>query len=161
MASVIQDNAQNPRVACVSSSKVPPCATFIPLNFKFKGYISTFATAGEAIPTGAVLRPSTTVDKQVVQTIVVNDRAVVGVAAKSATSGESVCMAIGGEFQVLVNGAVTRGDLLASSAVVGEAVSVGVIPASNFGVFAVATNSNANTAVKLVCARFTKAEVGD
>ena len=156
MSSVIQDNPQNPRVGCVSSSKFPPCSPVIN-NLRFDGYSCTFATAGEAIPAGAVLRPSTTVDRQVVQTTGPADEAVLGVAVESATAGSRVCMAVGGEFQVLVTGAVTRADFLASSATVGVAVSTGTDGSE--GDFAIATNSDASGAVKLVFARFKKAEV--
>ena len=117
----------------------------------------TFATAGEAIPFGSVLRPSTTVDRQVVQTTSEFDPAVVGVATEDVSSGDSVCMAVGGEFQVLVTGAVARGELLASSTVTGVAESVGASPVE-VGAFSVAMNSDTTTTVKLVYARFIKSD---
>ncbi len=157
MASVIRDNSQNPRIGCISSSKAPPCSSFIAVDLKFKGHVCTFATAGEAIPVGAVLRPSTVADKQVVQTLVADDITILGVAVEAAPSGNSVCMAIGGEFQVLVTGAITRGDLLSSSDTQGVAILTPGAP-DQPGAFAIAMNSDANAAVKLVCARFVKAE---
>jgi len=156
MASFVQDNKQNPRVGCVSS-KLIPCASWIPEDFKFKGSVGTFAAAGEAIPLGAVLRQSAAADKQVVQTTAADDITVIGVALNSAASGDSVCIAVGGEFKVLVAGAITRGDLLSSSDTQGVATLTPGSP-DQPGAFAVAANSDANAAVKLVCARFVKSE---
>lgn len=117
----------------------------------------SFATAGEDIPLGAVLRPSTSADRQVVQTTSDDDITVIGVASEAASSGDSVCMAAGGEFRVLVTGAVTRGDALASAAAsTGAARSVGT--PSDSGAFAIAMNSDADAGVKLVYARYVKAE---
>lgn len=151
-----RDNPSNPRVGVVTSSKFPP-SSLVQKNATFDGYICTFAAAGEAIPFGSVLRPSTAADRQVVQTTALNDLKVVGVAVNAASSGERVCMATGGEFQLLVTGAVTRGDLIAASNTTGVAV---VTPDDDApGQFAVAMNSDANTGTKLVWVRFIKAEV--
>ena len=154
MSSLLRDNAQNPRVGCVSSSKVPPCDSYVANDLKFKGSLGTFATAGETVIVGNVLSASTVVDKQVVLSPGATDLLVVGVALNGASAGDAVCMAVGGEFKVLVTGVgVTRGDILGTSATPGIAeVAPGV------GAFAVVMNSDAGVIVRLVCAKYLKAE---
>jgi hypothetical protein len=156
MSNPILDRPSNPRVDCVSSSKVPPCSD-ISENLKTNGYICNMATAGEALPKGAVLRPSTTVNRQVVQTTGGADIAVVGVSSETVSAGDQVCMIVGGEFQVLATGAVTRGNFLASSGTTGVAADTGA--GGSTGDFAVATSTDAAAGTKLVWARFKKAEV--
>lgn len=156
MASLNPDNPQNPGVTCVSSSNLPKCPD-IEKNVVFDGYICNRATAGENIPKGAVLRPSTTVDRTVVQTTGAADIQVLGVAAEAALAGQQVCMIIGGEFQVLVTGAVTRGNLLGSSATTGVAEDTGID--GDIGDFAITMVTDAAVVTRLIWARYKKAEV--
>jgi hypothetical protein len=149
-------NPFNPRVGCVSSSKLPKCP-MVERNFQFDGYICTNATAGEDIPKGAVLRQSSTVDREMVQTTTVNDIFVLGVAVENAVSGRQVCMAVGGEFQVLVEGPVNRGDFLSTSFTTGVANSTGT--GGDTGDFAISLVTDSSTAVRLIPARFKKSEV--
>jgi len=127
-------------------------------NVQFDGYICTNATAGEDIPKGAVLRQSLTVDREMVQTTGASDDLfVLGVAVEDAVSGGQVCMAVGGEFRVLVEGAVNRGDFLStSSTTTGVAASTGT--GGQDGDFAISLVTDSSTAVRLIPARFKKAE---
>ena len=149
------DNLSNSSVACVSSSKLPPCNKVLK-NLNLDGYICSVVTSGAAVSRGSVLVPSTSVDRQVILSPGAAALDVVGVAVDSAASGSEICMAVGGEFQVLVTGAVTRGDFLASDAIAGVAESTGT--GGSVGDFAIATNSNATVGIKLVWARFKKVE---
>jgi len=127
-------------------------------NVQFDGYICTNATAGEDIPKGACLRQSLTVDREMVQTTTAGDDiSVLGVAVERAVSGSQVCIAVGGEFQVLVEGAVNRGDFLSTSLTAGVATSTGT--GGQQGDFAVCLVTDSSTAVRLVPARFKKAEI--
>ena len=131
---------------------------FVANQLEFGNQLCTAAVAGEEIPKGSVLRPSTTVDRQVLQTSSSGDKAVVGVACKyAAGQGSIVKLSVGGEFQVLVTGTVTRSDFLASSNTPGVAESTGTSGAE--GDFAIAMESSADAGVKLVWARFKKCEV--
>lgn len=156
MASLNPDNPQNPRVGCVTSSKLPKCPK-VEKNVQFDGYICTTATAGEDIPKGATLRQSATVDRELVQTTSSDDLAVIGVAVEAASAGKKVCVAVGGEFQVLVEGPVTRGDFLSTSLTTGVAISTGT--GGNRGDFAISLVSDAAVATRLISARLKKAEV--
>ena len=127
-------------------------------TISFGSVLCSEAIAGEQIPKGAILRPSTTVDRQVVQTDSSTDKAVVGVACESAPSaGSVVSMSVGGEFQVLVTGTIARGDFISSSATTGVGESTGT--SGQEGDFAIATESSTDAGVKLIWARFKKCEV--
>ena len=152
----MSDNPTSRGVDCVTSTKFPPCP-LIPKNTTFDGYICTRATAGEDIPKGATLRSSTTTDRLIEQTTAADDIAVLGVAADAALSGRQVCVVVGGEFQILVTGAVTRGDFLSSSATAGVATSTGT--GGQPGDFAIAMVTDAGVGTRLIWARFKKAEV--
>ena len=156
MASLNPENPSNSSIACVSSGKLPPCHK-VSKNLILDGHVCEIVTSGVDVGRGAVLVPSTSADRQVILSpgAVVID--VVGVSAQTGSSGNEVCMAVGGEFQVQVAGAVTRGDFLASSATPGVAESTGT--GGNVGDFAIAMNSDSNVGTKLVWARFKKAEV--
>lgn len=146
----------NSAVRIVSSSKLPPASKSAE-NLRVDGYVCTMVTAGEDVSTGELLRPSTTVNRTAIRTTSSSDLHVIGVAVESALSGEQVCMAIGGEFQILVTGSVDRGDFLAASSTTGVAESTGT--SGDTGDFAIAMATDANTGTKLVHARFLKAEV--
>ena len=107
---------------------------------------------------GGVLRTSTLTDRSVRLTTASADPFVVGV-ADSDSIGDTVCMVIGGEFQVMVTGPVARGDFLASSATMGMAESTGTGGAP--GDFAIASQDFGGILplTGLIWARFKKAEI--
>jgi len=148
-------SSSNFKIECVSSSKLPPCDN-ITKNPISEGHICNVVTVEAAVAKGTVLKAGT-VSRQVIPTPGAADLAVLGVASETASAGSQTCMAVGGEFQVLVTGAVTMGDFLASSATAGIAESTGV--AGFPGDFAVAMNTDAAVGTKLVWARYKKAEV--
>ena len=141
-------------IACVSSSKLPPC-DLVNKNLMLTGHICSIVTVDVNVSRGTVLRPSATA-RQLTSTTGAADVRVLGVSVESALAGSKVCMAIDGEFQVLVTGAaVAVGDFLSSSATVGVAeASVGAV-----GDFAIATSASTGVGVETVWARFKKAEV--
>lgn len=108
----------------------------------------------EDVETGDVLMMSST-DRQVKKTDSSDTEGVVGVACGNGASGSTIRMAVGGEFQIKVIGAVSVGDFLAASSTDGVAYDAG----TNVGAFAIATSTDSDTGVKLVWARFKKAEV--
>lgn len=126
-------------------------------DITFNGCLISEATAGEALEEGDVLKVSTTVDRQVIKADSVGNEFVVGVACSDANSGATVKMAVGGEFQIKVTGAVTRGNFLKVSST--DGVAIDNTAAGNPGDFAIAMNSDADTGIKLVWARFVKAEL--
>ncbi len=152
------DNPSNFGVHCVPSSKYPRCSDEVEKDVHFDGYICNYAVAGEVIPKGAVLRPSTTTDRQIVQTTLSQDITVLGVAADAVSAaGKNVCMITGGEFQILVTGPVTLGDFLSSSGTTGVSVSTGTVGAP--GDFAIAMMTDLQVTTRLIWARYKKAEV--
>lgn len=156
MASLNPENPSNPSVRVVSSSKLPLGNNKL-TNVILDGYICNLVITGVAVSKGSVLVPSTSVDRQVILSPGSAVEDVIGVSAQAGLVGSEICMIIGGEFQVQVTGAVTRGDFLSTSATLGVAESTGTDGSE--GDFAIATNSDAVTGTKLVWARFKKAEV--
>lgn len=142
----------------MSNFKIP---SSIPQNLSIESLqskaICTTSIAGENIPKGAVLKQSSTVDMRLVQTTSADDNKILGVAAEKSYSGRPMCVVNGGEFQVLVTGAVTRGDFLSSSSTTGTAYSTGT--SGQVGDFAISLVSDATTTPRLICARYKKSEV--
>ena len=106
-------------------SSVPQTQSIVSLQSKA---ICTTSIAGENLPKGAVLKQSSTTDMRLVQTTSADDNKILGVAAEKSYSGRPLCVVTGGEFQVLVTGAVTKGDFLSSSSTTGTAYSTGTVP---------------------------------
>lgn len=122
----------------------------------FKKTLANEVIADEIIASGEVLRPSTTTDSRIVRTTQAGDERVVGVAVTAAGAvGDSFQMAIGGEFDVIIDNTVTRGDFLEAALTVGRAQSSGV--SGDPGDFAIAMQSG--TVGQTIKARFTKAEL--
>ena len=125
---------------------------------RFDGHLCTFVTASEDVSLGSVLRVSSTTDRQVELTTSNGEISVIGVAAEAASAGSRFCMVVGGEFQVLVFSTITRGDFIKTAGTFdGTAIANGT--GGDTGDFAIATNTDTNPDVKLVWARFKKAEV--
>lgn len=128
-----------------------------PLNtssLRYSGVMKTFVTVTPAVTLGDVLMADSSNDRQVEKTASTNEVIIVGVATEDGAAGSRIKIAVSGVFQVKVIGAVTRGDLLTSSGTDGVAEAVGDSP----GNFAIAMNSDADTGIKLVWARYTRAE---
>lgn len=120
------------------------------------GTISTVATADGIIAIGEVLTFSPTTDSRLIRTTTASNEAVLGVAVTAASAaGSTFQMAAGGEFGIIINNTVTRGDFLESSSVAGRAQSSGTVGGS--GDFAVAMQSG--TIGQTIKARFKKGEV--
>ena len=110
---------------------------------------------GENVTEGDVLVPSASVDRTAILSTGNEDIKVLGVACNDALSGETVDMAIGGEFQVKVTGNVARGDFLETSSTNG----VAIVDTNDYASFAIAMETNAEPGIRLVKARFIKSEI--
>jgi hypothetical protein len=151
------NNTVNFSISTVDSSKLP-APSFVK-NLVVEGYLCSNVKAGEAVLVGSVLRQSPVANKTVLLADGAADIRVIGVATKATPLGEQGCMAVGGEFLVLVNKTVVAGDFLAVSAVAGVAESTG--NAGTVGDFAIATTAGVYVGPQniLVSARFKKSEL--
>lgn len=121
----------------------------------FKQTLVNEIIADETIAPGEILRPSTATDSRAVRTTQSGDKRIIGVAVTAATLGNPFQMAVGGEFDVIINNTVTRGDFLEASSVSGRAVST--LTGGGPGDFAIAMQGG--TSGQTIKARFKKSEV--
>ena len=126
-------------------------------NIEISACIANLTITSSDVGMGDVLIVNPNVDRQVIKSDELLQESVGGIACKDATSGTSVPMAVGGEFQVKVNGVVTRGDFLATSSDAGISFSTGTL--GDEGDFAIALESSSDVGIKLIYGRFNKTEV--
>ena len=110
---------------------------------------------GAAMVEGNVVAQSAAADDTVILTTAVGQINVVGVVEVGADDGEPVALASASyPFNVLVTGAVVRGNFIEASGIAG----IGIVGTA-VGVFAIAIESNADVGVKLVRCRPIRSEL--
>ena len=133
-------------------------STINTVNLNFSGNLLSTAVAGADIVRGNVLSQDLNNDRWVVPSFTVSPSdslRILGVAANDANQGDICQMIVGGEFDVLVSGAVNRAAFLGiSPSDNGVAIEV-FDTVGNFGICMV-TDSDVDT--RLVSARFKVAE---
>lgn len=110
--------------------------------------------SGATMVEGQIVAQSPATDDAVVLSSAASQVDIIGVVSVGADDGELITLSSSCVFNVLVIGAVTRGDLIESSATAGIGQVTGAFP----GVFAIAIESNADAGQKLVRCRWIRAE---
>lgn len=116
---------------------------------------TTLNASGGSIVEGNILAQSPATDNAAVLTSGSEQIDIIGVASVGGDDGSVIEMASSCPFNVLITGAIVRGDFVLSSAVAG----IGESGVADPGVFAIAIESNGDTGVKLVACRSARAEV--
>ncbi len=116
---------------------------------------STTNASGLTLLEGHIVVQSPLLDDAVVLTALVQQLNILGVIGIGGVDGDQVYFSASCPFNVLIAGAVTRGDFIQSSAVAG----VGESGLAEPGAFAIAIESNADVGTKLVRCRSVRTEL--
>ena len=117
----------------------------------------TFNGSGAVLTEGQIVVQSPTTNNAVILSTGLAQIDVLGVVRQGGEDGGEIELATTGPFNMLVTGAVTRGDFIAASGAAGVGISTG--GAGAVGDFAIAVESNPAVGTKLVQCRFKRAEV--